>query len=291
MNIYLPTSEFVKLTPSMYDTMDIFYILKSYVFDLDQNLLHTKTPIYLLIKQPDGSRVEEAIPNSEFETRLQDTTNVKFHDDIQCSLRDFHWYDKLLTDTFDAIYDKAYGPSWQKFTTATIEAAPTHIITARANPQEAFRAMHRKFIYEILDQAQQEEMAHNMNTNLHSNIHDNDKLIDIYLNNNLYIPCANPHLIKTLRWWNKTGEEKKGLAFEKCVKQTLATYTSYHGKQFMKNRNISIWFSDDSTKNVDAVMQTIMKRLVQKYPNISFMLYNTQEPTIIKKEIIQSTTI
>lgn len=64
-------------------------MLKSYVFDLDQNILNTKTPIYLLIKQADGSRKEEAIPNAEFETKLQDKEHVKFHEDAQYSLRDF----------------------------------------------------------------------------------------------------------------------------------------------------------------------------------------------------------
>ena len=124
---------------------------KSYVFDLDQNILHTKTAIYLLVKQPDTTRKEEAIPNAEFETRLQDKENVKLHEDVEYSLRDFHGYDILIADAFDAIYHNAYGPSRGKFTTATIEAVPTHISTARANPREAFREMHRQIIYEILN--------------------------------------------------------------------------------------------------------------------------------------------
>lgn len=262
-------------------------MLKSYVFDLDQNIVHTKTPIYLLIKQHDGTRKEEAVPNAEFETRLQDKENVKFHDDVEHSLRDFKGYDKLIEDVFAAIDDKAYGPSREKFTTATIDAVPTHIITARSNPREAFRAMHKKFIYEILNQEQREEMIYNMKNHLRDRMNNADKLIHIYLDHNLYIPCANHELVKEFRWWKKTGEEKKGLAFEKCIKQTIDTYTQYYGKQFMKNRNISIWFSDDSTKNIDAVTQQIIENLVQKYPHISFMLYNTQEPKIIRKESIQ----
>ena len=64
-------------------------MLKSYVFDLDQNILHTKTPIYLLIKQPGGSRQEEPVPNTEYEKRLQDKENAKFHEDIEYSCREF----------------------------------------------------------------------------------------------------------------------------------------------------------------------------------------------------------
>jgi hypothetical protein len=64
-------------------------MLKSYVFDLDQNIINTTTPIYLLVKQADGTWQEEAIPNAEFETRLQDKEQVKFHDNPEHSLRDF----------------------------------------------------------------------------------------------------------------------------------------------------------------------------------------------------------
>lgn len=64
-------------------------MLKSYVFDLDQNIVHTKTPIYLLVQQPDGSRKEEAVPNGDFEKKLADKEHVKFHDDINNSMRNF----------------------------------------------------------------------------------------------------------------------------------------------------------------------------------------------------------
>ena len=173
---------------------------KSSVLDLDQNIVHTKTPIYLLVRQPNGTREEEAVPNAEFETRLQDKENVKFHDDPEYSLRDFHGYDKLIADVFEALYTGADGPSLQPFTTATIEATPTHIITARSSPREAFRAMHKKFIYDVLNQGQREELIYHMIQHLHGRTKNAEKIIDIYLNNNLYLPCANPQLIKELGW-------------------------------------------------------------------------------------------
>lgn len=83
-------------------------MLKSYVFDLDQNILHTKTPIYLLAKQLDGSRKEEAIPNAEFEKKLEDKEHYKFHDDIEHSMREFRGTGKLIRDIKEAIHDKAF---------------------------------------------------------------------------------------------------------------------------------------------------------------------------------------
>jgi len=262
-------------------------MLKAYVFDLDQNIVNTKTPIYLLVKQPDGSRQEEAVPNADFEKRLQDKEQVKFHDDFNQSMRDFRWPGKLIKDVFDAIDSKAFWPSWEKFKTATTEAAPTHIITARGNPMEEFREMHKQFIYEVLSKSERELFAYNMANNTRYTPRQIDVLVQQYLNNNLYIPCADPETVAAYRWWKMDAHEKKAAAFEKCIKQTLTTYTKYYGKQFMRNRNISVWFSDDSKKNIDAVTQQIIEKLINRHPNISFMLYNTQEPKLIRKESIQ----
>lgn len=50
---------------------------------------------------------------------------------------------------------------------------------------------------------------------------------------------------------------------------------------------MSIGFSDDSKKNVDAIRKVINEKLLEKYPQILFYLYNTEDPLEIKKEIIQ----
>jgi len=83
-------------------------MLKSYVFDLDQNILNTKTPIHLLVHQADGSRKEEAIPNADFETRLQDKEHVKYHENSEISFREFRGYGKLIKDVFEAIDNEDY---------------------------------------------------------------------------------------------------------------------------------------------------------------------------------------
>ena len=215
-------------------------MLKSYVFDLDQNILHTKTPIHLLVKQPDGTWKEEAVPNAEFEKKLQDKENVRYHDDIEHSFRQFRGSGKLIKDVFEAIENKAFAPSWEKFKTATIEASPTHIITARGNPMEEFREMHKKIIYEVLSKAEREEFAYNMANQTRYTSRQYQVLIEQYLKNNLYIPCADPETIRQYRRGKKSPYEKKAAAFEKCIRQTINTYSMYYGKPFMKNRSISI---------------------------------------------------
>ncbi len=262
-------------------------MLKSYVFDLDQNIVNTKTPIYLLIKQPDGSRKEEAVPNSDFEKKLTDKENVKLHDNPDHSFRQFRGSGKLIKDVFDALSDKAFWPSREKFKTATIEASPTHIITARGNPMEEFRKLHKAIIYEILTEAEREEFAYNIANHMRSPSRHYEMLIEQYLKNNLYIPCADPETIKRFKRGKKSPHEKKAAAFEKTIKQTIHTYEGYYGRPFMKNRHITIGFSDDSKKNVEAITQLILEKLAYKYPNIIFYLYNTEYPQFIRKETIR----
>lgn len=56
--------------------------------------------------------------------------------------------------------------------------------------------MHKKIIYEVLNKEQREEMTYNMGNHLGDHTKKTDNLIDIYLNNNLYIPCTDPELVK-----------------------------------------------------------------------------------------------
>lgn len=262
-------------------------MLKSYVFDLDQNIVHTKNPIYLLVKQPDGSRKEEAVPNADFEKKLQDKENVKYHDDIEHSMRECRGAGKLIKHVFDAIDEKAFWPSRDKFKTATIEASPVHIITARGNPMEDFREMHKKIIYEVLSKSEREQMAYNMANHTRYTPRQYQVLIEQYLKNNLYIPCADPETIKQFRRWQKSSHDKKAAAFEKTIRQSIRTYEWYYGKPFMKNRHITVGFSDDSKKNVEAITNLIIQKLAEKYPNILFYIYNTEEPKLVRKETIQ----
>ena len=55
--------------------------------------------------------------------------------------------------------------------------------------------MHKKIIYEVLNEGQREEMIYHMRQHLDDRIKNPETLITIYLNNNLYIPCTDPELV------------------------------------------------------------------------------------------------
>lgn len=151
---------------------------------------------------------------------------------------------------------------------------------------EEFKKMHMSIIYEVLTQAEREEMAFNMANNSKHEPNQIHRLVKEYLSNNIYIPCSNPELIKKFNREDISSAEKKGIAFEQCIKKNLRTFARYHGASFMKNKYMSIGFSDDSKKNVDAIRDIINQKLKEKYPKMIFYLYDTADPSEIKKEII-----
>ncbi len=106
------------------------------------------------------------------------------------------------------------------------------------------------------------------------------------MTNNLYIPCANPELIQQLQRHAFSPYQKKALGFEQCIQQSRNTFSSYYGHNFIKNRLMSIGFSDDGEKNINAIKQIIQETLIEKYPQVIFYLYHTKDPTHIKKTIL-----
>gem|GEM_PF-3079475 len=51
-----------------------------------------------------------------------------------------------------------------------------------------------------MNAGEREEMIYNMRNHLSDRMSNPDTLIDIYLNNNLYIPCNNPEFVKIQGW-------------------------------------------------------------------------------------------
>lgn len=263
--------------------------LKSYAFDLDQNILHTPTEIYLQVKQPDGSWKEETIPNSLYEEYTKDPTTYKrIDDDIEKSLVNFRKKGELIKDIYKALDEKRYGPARNDFKKATIDASPIGIITARWNPIEDIKEMHKIVIHEVLEDRELEELVDNMRNHLWDQKKRKDKVISTYIWNNLYIWCATKTIIDEHKREKKGWREKKALAFELFVKKVIDTYSTYYGKKNLEHRKISVGFSDDSKGNVQSVKEYIIKELIKKYPNIKFAIYDTNHPTIIRKETINN---
>lgn len=259
--------------------------LKSYAFDLDQNIFATTTEVYLKVRQPDGSWKTETIPNSLYDKYTKDPTSYKrISDDIEKSLVNFRKEGELIKDIYKVLDEKRFGPARDSFKKATIDAAPIGIITARGNPIEDIKEMHKIVIYEVLKIEELEELIDNMRNHLWDQKKRKNKAITAYIDNNLYIWCATKTIIEKYKWQDKDWREKKALAFELFVEKVIETYNKYYGKGILENRKLSIGFSDDSGKNTEAVRLHIIKELIKKHPTITFAIYTNA--TIKRKETI-----
>jgi hypothetical protein len=48
----------------------------------------------------------------------------------------------------------------------------------------------------------------------------------------------------------------------------------------------SVWFSDDNVENVESMSEFIKADLCPKYPQVKFMVYNTNDAENVKKVVV-----
>jgi hypothetical protein len=105
---------------------------------------------------------------------------------------------------------------------------------------------------------------------------DDDKVIANYLDLNRYHGVTSPEFEK--RMGRKTGgsespEHAKQVAIKDFVQHVIALIRGVGVSQ-----PISIGFSDDDQKNVQAVQQYIHAELAKEFPHIKFVVYDTSDP-------------
>jgi hypothetical protein len=204
-------------------------------------------------------------------------------------MENFRLPGKLKQTFFDAITNKRFWPSYPKYIQAHVEASPICKDTARGHPIEEFRDVNRWFVYEVLNEAQREELVFNMRQHLgNSSPKRKDSLINIFLDNNFYCPCSNEKFLKSI-WLslNNSTPERKKVAFEKFLYHIHRIFVSYYWENVVDQRKISVGFSDDLKVNILGMKNHIINDLKQKFPEIKFSLYDTSDPWNIDKEIIK----
>jgi hypothetical protein len=63
--------------------------------------------------------------------------------------------------------------------------------------------------------------------------------------------------------------------------QTL--FGKYYWEKFINNPIFSMWFSDDNLQNSQSMINFIKSDLLSKYPNVKFVVYDTNDITNVKK--------
>lgn len=265
-------------------------MLKAYAFDIDSNILFTDTKIILEKKWENGIRTPIEVSQDDYGKLMQDREHYRFiNNKMEDSMRAFRAPGKLKQTFFDAIENKRLWPSYPKYKQAHREANPICENTARGHPVKEFRDTNRAFIYEVLEDDERDELIYNMRQHLWSSAPKRkDSLINIFLDNNFYWPCANKEFLKSIdmSFANPTPERKKA-AFEKFLHHINRVFVSYYWKEFVDQRKISVGFSDDLKVNILGMQNHIINDLMNKFPEIKFCLYDTSDPDNIDKQIVR----
>lgn len=247
---------------------------KAYAFDFDSNLVFTQDTIFLS-KRNWTSWQETEVSQKEFDQLTVDgKTWKRLNDDYEASLKNFLKPGKYKKALVVAIADKKTWPSRLSFLEANETASPLAIITARGQSPQELKESHKYIIYHVLNQIQRNTLVESMQKKLGSALPE-DKAIQLYLDNNLYLPVQSKEF---LQWSNTTIDIairiRKHIGFEMFV----AHVTSVFGTP-----EFSVWFSDDNIENVESMSDFIKSDLLPKYPQVKFLVYNTNDAENVKK--------
>ncbi len=240
-----------------------------YFFDLDNNILHMDTDIFLFHKEDGG---ELAITSGELATHGDDIgkrgSYAQYyldHDHETGSFRNF--LDRggasalfgprspLLEDLERALSRpswKWHGPSWNHFFYAVLNRRPISVITARGHGvwtiRRALNLLHRKKV-----------------------IYRRPNILSIY-------PVTNPRLRRSMGdpEYKTPVAELKRRALVKSVEQAFRRYGS--------NPHHRFGVSDDDPRNLSEITAALVE-IKRRYPRNSFFVIDSSGKTIQKTEI------
>ena len=259
---------------------------KAYAFDIDENLLHTNCTVF--VERWNGSKLETCeIPESELKAKLADGRTYPNNDSEECFRNMRLGNGKLTQDLFDALDAGAYGPARERFKLANLQASPIGIITARGHPIEDLKAAHRAILHEVFTTEEKEQFLEQVKLRLGDYRASEDHLIHDFFDMNYYAACANRTYSDSLNLpFDTPSPKKKVFAFNKFIEHIV----KLNQEKLMNpyHKALKIWFSDDSLENLSAIEEAVQNRFVLSYPEITFALYNTNNPDFVKKTLYTS---
>lgn len=194
---------------------------KAYAFDIDENLLHTNCTVF--VERWNGSKLETCeIPESELKAKLADGRTYPNNDPEECFRNMRFGNGKLTQDLFDALAAGAYGPAWERFKLANLQASPIGIITARGHPIQDLKAVHRAILHEVFTTEEKEQFLEQMKLRLGDYRASEDHLIHDFFDMNYYAACANRTYSDSLNLpFDTPSPKKKVFAFNKFIEHIV----------------------------------------------------------------------
>ena len=259
---------------------------KAYAFDIDDNLLHTKCIVFLE-RENWGKKERIEIPERELKTKLLEGRSFPNNDPEECFRNMRLGNGRLTQDLFDALDAGAYGPAWERFKLANLQASPIGIITARGHPIEDVKAAHSAILHEVFTLEEREQFLEQMKLRLATPGRHPERLIRDFFDMNYYAACANKSFSDSLQVPFETpSSHKKVYAFDQFIAHIVSLNQQKKTNPYQKP--LKIWFSDDSLENLSAIQEAIANRFIHSYPEITFATYDTSDPSFVKKTIYAS---
>jgi len=262
---------------------------RSYIFDWDDNILFMPTKIKM-DKQIGGKWSPIDVSTEEF-AQIRTSPNYRLrNEDPNVAFEDFRLTNSFLDDTVEAIRDKKYAPSFEKFKESLIYGNRFAINTARGHKPEALKQGVKIFIDLVLSDEEEEIMVNNVRKNIPQDVQgyrslkagrlNSDQIIDLYLEEfGEYYPVSSEEFGKRFGLDTSGGaanpEHSKKVAIEHFTKKVIRNVQKLVDQGYYSK--VSIGFSDDDIRNVRASEEFIQNELRHMYPQIHFVVYDTSE--------------
>jgi hypothetical protein len=259
---------------------------RSYIFDWDDNILFMPTKIKM-DKKTEGGWEPVDVSTEEFaQVRTSPDYRLR-NNDPGVAFEDFRLTDSFLHDTVVAIKNKSFAPSFEKFKEALIYGNHFAINTARGHKPEALREGVKLFINMVLTDEEKKTMVGNIRKEMakdpfyekSKNLNDS-QIMELYIYEfGEYYPVSSEEFGERFGLETSGGaanpEHAKKVAIEHFTKKIL-----HNVKKLVDSGHytkVSIGFSDDDIRNVDASKKFLDYELKHLYPEIHFVVYDTSE--------------
>ena len=261
---------------------------RSYIFDWDDNILEMPTKIKM-DKNVGGEWVPTDVSTEEF-SHIRTSPEWRVRDnDNDVAFEDFVLTDSFLSDTVTAISSKSYAPSFEKFKESLIYANKFAINTARGHKPEALKQGVKVFIDLVLTDEEEQTMVNNIRKEwtkhegyqqLKAGSLNNDQMIDLYLNEfGEYYPVSSEEFGERFGLDTKGGganpEHAKKVAIEHFTQKVLRNVRKLVDSGHYTK--VSVGFSDDDIRNVNASKEFLEDELKHMYPDVHFVVFDTSE--------------
>jgi len=270
-NLIISKTQFTKLISEIGEVITTDKI-RGYSFDWDDNILFMPTQIRM--EKKDGL---DWVPINVSTEDFADIRNDSDYRLTDHSFMDFAEPQTFITDVKKAIDNKKFAPSFEKFKESLMYVNPFSIITARGTPPHAIKEGVRLLIGMTFETKEVKFMLDNIEKSYPSTGGMSmEEKIDFYLSQNDYSPVSSTEFRDKFGLTSNADkpEEGKKIALRDYVSKVVNGVKKLYDGQYDR---LSIGFSDDDRRNIEAVIDFIRTELSVEYPGVDFFIYDTSQ--------------